>query len=64
MADPLARAIAAEALALRASHAHAPVVDVLDLVMRGRDHRQIDFGELANPPHPFALLSAESFDTV
>ncbi len=64
MADPLARAIAAEALALRASHAHAPVVDVLDLVMRSRDRRQTDFGDLADPPHPLALLIAEAFDTV
>lgn len=64
MTDRTAHAIAAEALALRASHPRAPVADVLDLVMRGRDCRVIDFGELADPPHPFALLIAEAFDTV
>ncbi len=63
MADPLARAIATEALALRASHAHAPVIDIFDLVMRGRDHRHIVFADLADPPHPFALLIAEGFVT-
>ncbi len=64
MPDPLAHAIATEALALRASHAHAPVIDILDLVMRDRDRRHIDFGDLADPPHPFALLIAEGFDSV
>lgn len=64
MTDRTAHAIAAEALALRVSHPHAPVAGVLDLVMRGRDCRLIDFGDLADPPHPFALLIAEAFDTV
>ncbi len=64
MPDQLVRAIADEALALRASHAHAPIIDIFDLVMRDRDHRHIDFGDLADPLHPFALLIAEGFDTV
>lgn len=35
MADPTARAIVAETLALRASHPAVPALDVLDQVMRG-----------------------------
>ena len=62
MADSIARAIADQALALRASHRHAPPLDVLDLVMKRRAGRHIDFGELGDPPHPFALLIAEAFD--
>jgi hypothetical protein len=36
MPDSEARAIIRAALALSASHAHAPVLDVLDLAMDGR----------------------------
>ena len=60
MPDPTAQAIVDEALALRASHGHAPAPDVLDLVMRGRQHRLLDFGEHMLPPSPFALLVAEA----
>jgi len=31
--------------------------------MRGHSGRWIDFGELALPPAPFALLVAEAYDT-
>ena len=60
MEDPIAQAIVSEALALRASHAHAPAADVLDLVMRGRQYRLVDFGDHQLPPAPFALLVAEA----
>jgi hypothetical protein len=60
MPDPIALAIVSESLALRASHDHAPAADVLDLVMRGRQFRLIDFGEHMLPPAPFALLVAEA----
>ncbi len=49
---------------LRLSHPHAPALDVLDLVMRGRTGKPIDFGDLALPPREFALTVAEAFDTV
>lgn len=60
MADPVGQAIVSEALALRTSHAHAPAADVLDLVMRGRQYRLVDFGDHMLPPAPFALLVAEA----
>jgi hypothetical protein len=60
MADPIGQAIVHEALALRTSHGHAPAADVLDLVMRGRQYRLVDFGEHMLPPSPFALLVAEA----
>lgn len=60
MQDPLAAAIVHESLALRASHPHAPPRDVIDLVMRGRHGRLIDFGEQTVPPHAFAILVAEA----
>lgn len=60
MSDPIAQAIVNESLALRASHAHAPAADVLDLVMQGRQYRLIDFGEHLLPPAAFALLVAEA----
>jgi hypothetical protein len=60
MPDPIARAIVDECLALRASHGHASAADVLDLVMQGRQHRLLDFGEHMLPPAPFALLVAEA----
>lgn len=64
MPDTVATAIVAEALALRASHAHAPALDVLDLVMRGRHERLIDFDDDMVPPAPFALLVAEAMGDV
>lgn len=60
MRDRLALAIVHEALALRASHPHAPPRDVLDLVMRGRRGRLIDFGDHMVPPDGFAILVAEA----
>jgi len=60
MADLIGQAIVSEALALRASHAHAPAADVLDLVMQGRRYRLVDFGDHMLPPAPFALLVAEA----
>jgi len=60
MSDPTALAIVAEALALRESHRHASALDVLDLVMQGRQDRLLDFGEHMLPPAAFALLVAEA----
>ena len=60
MPDAIALAIINESLALRASHAHASATDVLDLVMQGRQHRLVDFGDHMLPPSPFALLVAEA----
>ena len=60
MPDEIALAIISESLALRASHAQAPAADVLDLVMQGRQHRLLDFGDQMLPPAPFALLVAEA----
>jgi hypothetical protein len=53
-------AVVNEALALRRSHPHAPAVDVLDLVIRGRDVWLEDFLDPMVPPSPFALLVAEA----
>jgi hypothetical protein len=60
MADVTALAIVNEALSLRISHAHAGALDVLDLVMQGRQDRLLDFGEHMLPPAAFALLIAEA----
>ncbi|MBL8319938.1 MAG: hypothetical protein JNJ42_16130 [Burkholderiaceae bacterium] len=60
MQDPVATAIVCESLALSVSHAHAPAVDVLDLVMRGRHDRLLDFGLHMVPPDPFAILVAQA----
>src|SRR5688572_32631435 len=57
-----ALAIVTEALALRASHPHAPAADVLDLVMNGRSPWLEDFLDHMEPPTPFALLVAEAVD--
>ena len=54
--------IVAEARTLRNSQPVLPAGQVLDHVMRGRYGRRIDFGVLATPPSPFALLVAEAFD--
>jgi hypothetical protein len=62
MSTSEAHKIATEAVALRRSHAHAPALDVLDLVMTDRHHRVYEFGDLALPPAPFALVVAEAFD--
>lgn len=54
--------IAARALLLRRQEPALPALQVLDLVMRGRHGRWIDFGDMGLPPAPFALLVAEAFD--
>lgn len=63
MPTPAAAAIVAEALALRRSHPQVPVVDVLDLVMKGRHGPALDFGPDGLPPAEFALIVAEAFDS-
>src|SRR5262245_31360897 len=52
--------IVREALALRASHPHAPSRDVLDLVLRDREVWHDDLFEFMVPSHPFGLLVAEA----
>jgi hypothetical protein len=64
MADPTVTTIINEALALRRSHPHAPAVDVLDLVMKGRLPWLEDFFDDLEPPAPFALLVAEAVDDI
>jgi hypothetical protein len=64
MLDPTAPEIVSEALALRASHPHAPAADVLDLVMKGRMPWLEDFFEFMVPPAPFALPVAEAVGDV
>lgn len=59
----LAVDIGARALLLRRQVPRLSAVQVLDEVMHGHHGRWIDFGELALPPAPFALLVAEAFDT-
>lgn len=60
---PRVRAIVSTALALRCSHAGAPALDVLDLVMQGRHQVAADFDSDGLPPAPFALLVAEALDS-
>lgn len=60
MQDALATAIVRESLALSVSHPHAPPLDVLDLVMRGRQGCLLDFGLHMVPPDPFAILVAQA----
>jgi hypothetical protein len=60
MPDPTVAAIVNAALALRASHPHAPAVGVLDLAIKGRGVWLEDFLEHVLPPSPFALLVAEA----
>ena len=50
-----------EALKLRASHAAAPPLDILDLVLRGRRARALNFGDIS-PISAFDLLVVEVFD--
>ena len=59
--DPVALAVVDDALKLRASHPAASTLDILDLVLRGRRSRPIDFGEVS-PVSPFGLLVVETFD--
>ena len=51
-----------EALLMRKAHPAWLAIDVLDQVMRGRNGNAIEFGDLAKPPAPFAMLVADAFD--
>lgn len=62
MTNALAIDIASRALALRQSHPWAPALDLLDLVMRGHEGTQLEFGPAGMPPERFALIVAEAFD--
>lgn len=55
--------IVIKALTLRTEQPHLTALDVLDQVMRGH-HGPIEFGDLAAPPAPFALLVSEAFEPV
>ena len=64
-----ALAVVQAAVSLTRSHPHAPALDVLDLVMRGRADQVLDFndpaapnGSLAAPNTPFGQLLAAAFD--
>ena len=50
-----------KAVKLRASHAAAPPLDILDLVRRSRRAPPINFGEIL-PVRAFGLLVVEAFD--
>ena len=54
-------AVMDKAVQLRASHAAAPPLDILDLIRRGRRAQPINFGEIL-PFRAFGLLVAEAFD--
>lgn len=62
MPDSKAAAIVSEALALHASHPHAPAIGVLDQVIFERRTWLEDFSVHMEPRAPFALLAAEAFD--
>ena len=69
MPDPNADAVVKAAVSLTRSHPHAPTLDVLDLVMKGRIDQVLDFtdpaspnGSLAAPGAPFGQLLAAAFD--
>jgi hypothetical protein len=64
-----ALAVVHAAVNLSRSHQHAPKLDVLDLVMKGRIDQILDFtapaapnGSLAAPGAPFGQLLAAAFD--
>lgn len=54
--------VVASARLLRKVQPELPALELLDRSMRGRHGRRIDFGDLATPPSPFALIVAEAFD--
>ena len=60
-ADPIAAAVIEDALKIRASHPAAPTVDILSLVLQGRQTRPLNFGKVS-PVSPFGLLVVEAFD--
>jgi hypothetical protein len=66
-----ALAVIQAAVGLNRTHPHAPALDVLDLVMRGRAGQVLDFddpaapnGSLAAASAPFGQLLAAAFDDV
>jgi hypothetical protein len=59
MPDSKAAAIVSEALALHASHPHAPAIGVADQVIFERRTWLEDFSVHVEPRAPFALLAAE-----
>lgn len=68
MADETARRIIESALALCRTHASAPALDVLDLVMQGRHGSDLDteadgheFADWLDPPSAFAVLLRDAF---
>jgi hypothetical protein len=69
MPNPEAIAVVHAAVSLSRSHAHAPAIDLLDLVMKGRIDETLDFadptavnGSLAAPVAPFGQLLAAACD--
>ena len=54
--------VAVNALLLRKSRPDLPALEVLDHAMHGRYGRRIDFGDLATPPTPFAMLVVDALD--
>jgi hypothetical protein len=69
MANALAHAVVGAALNLCRSHPGAPAIDVLDLVMKGRQGQTLDFTEvgarhasLADPASAFGQIVAAPLD--
>ena len=69
MPCPDALAVVQAAVSLTRTHPHAPALDVLDLVMRGRADQVLDFddpaapnGSLGAPSAAFGQLLAGAFD--
>jgi len=69
MPNPEALAVAQAAVSLTRTHRHAPALDVLDVVMKGRIDHVLDFtdpaaphGSLAAPDAPFGQLLTAAFD--
>jgi hypothetical protein len=69
VANTAARELIDAAVALTASHAHAPARDVLDVTMKGRGGQVLNFievgarnGSLADPGSAFGQLVARAFD--
>lgn len=69
--NPDALAVVQVAVSLTRSHSHALVLDVLDLVMCGREQQALEFSDsaapndsLGAPGAPFGQLLAAAFDEV
>jgi hypothetical protein len=61
MSCSVAQRITDSAQSLRRSHPHAPVRDVLDLVMQSYHGQRVDFGDVS-PVSPLGLLVVAAFD--